>query len=78
MTATPLQHGDYIVYVDESGDHSLESINPEYPLLYHHRRQENELGGITARGPDGETDWSFGTAAGPTKPYQGYFGEKVL
>ena len=24
---------DYIVYVDESGDHSLESINPEYPLF---------------------------------------------
>lgn len=33
MTATALQHGDYIVYVDESGDHSLESINPEYPLF---------------------------------------------
>lgn len=25
--------GDYIVYVDESGDHSLESVNPEYPLF---------------------------------------------
>lgn len=24
---------DYIIYVDESGDHSLESINPEYPLF---------------------------------------------
>jgi len=24
---------DYIVYVDESGDHSLESINPRYPLF---------------------------------------------
>src|SRR3989338_547141 len=24
---------DYIVYVDESGDHSLNSINPEYPLF---------------------------------------------
>ena len=24
---------DYIVYVDESGDHSLDSINPEYPLF---------------------------------------------
>ncbi len=24
---------DYIVYVDESGDHSLESINPDYPLF---------------------------------------------
>lgn len=26
-------HSDYIVYVDESGDHSLESINPHYPLF---------------------------------------------
>lgn len=25
--------GDYIVYVDESGDHSLTRINPEYPLF---------------------------------------------
>lgn len=24
---------DYIVYVDESGDHSMESINPEWPLF---------------------------------------------
>jgi len=24
---------DYIIYVDESGDHSLDSINPEYPLF---------------------------------------------
>lgn len=24
---------DFIVYVDESGDHSLESVNPEYPLF---------------------------------------------
>jgi hypothetical protein len=24
---------DYIVYVDESGDHGLESIDPEYPLF---------------------------------------------
>ena len=26
-------HSDYIVYVDESGDHSLTSINPRYPLF---------------------------------------------
>ena len=26
-------HSDYIVYVDESGDHSLTSINPAHP--YH-------------------------------------------
>jgi hypothetical protein len=26
-------HSDYIVHVDESGDHSLESINPRYPLF---------------------------------------------
>lgn len=25
--------GDYIIYVDESGDHNLEKINPEYPLF---------------------------------------------
>jgi hypothetical protein len=27
------EYSDYIVYVDESGDHSLESINPRYPLF---------------------------------------------
>ncbi|MBI3523591.1 MAG: DUF3800 domain-containing protein [Betaproteobacteria bacterium] len=32
MTSTTF-HSDYIVYVDESGDHSLESINLEYPLF---------------------------------------------
>lgn len=26
-------HSDYIVYVDESGDHSLVSIDPEYPVF---------------------------------------------
>lgn len=26
-------HSDYIVYVDESGDHSLTSIDPDYPLF---------------------------------------------
>ena len=24
---------DYVVFVDESGDHSLESINPDWPLF---------------------------------------------
>lgn len=33
MTHIDLQHSDYIVYVDESGDHSLETINPRYPLF---------------------------------------------
>jgi len=28
-----MKWGDYIVYVDESGDHGLESINPEYPIF---------------------------------------------
>jgi len=32
-TEIQLQHSEFIVYVDESGDHSLESINPEYPLF---------------------------------------------
>lgn len=28
-----MRHSDFIVYVDESGDHSLASINPRYPLF---------------------------------------------
>ncbi len=24
---------DYVVYVDESGDHSMESVNPSYPIF---------------------------------------------
>jgi hypothetical protein len=28
-----MRHSDFIVYVDESGDHSLEFINPRYPLF---------------------------------------------
>jgi hypothetical protein len=27
------QHSDYIVYVDESGDHGLTSIDPQYPVF---------------------------------------------
>jgi len=27
------EFGDYIIYVDESGDHSLTYINPEYPVF---------------------------------------------
>lgn len=30
---TSLLHGDYIVYVDESGDHGLDSTDPEYPIF---------------------------------------------
>lgn len=37
MTAETMQpdapHSDYIVFVDESGDHSLESVNPDYPIF---------------------------------------------
>ena len=38
---------DYIVYVDESGDHSLESINPQYPVfvlafVIFHKRDYNQ------------------------------------
>jgi len=25
--------GDYVVYVDESGDHSLKNVNPQYPMF---------------------------------------------
>jgi hypothetical protein len=28
-----MPHSDYIVYVDESGDHGLESIDPNYPVF---------------------------------------------
>lgn len=28
-----MEYSDYLIFVDESGDHSLESINPEYPLF---------------------------------------------
>ncbi len=27
------KYSDYIIYVDESGDHSLSSINPDYPMF---------------------------------------------
>jgi hypothetical protein len=33
MSTIEPKHSDYIVYVDESGDHSLEFINPRYPLF---------------------------------------------
>ena len=33
-TATGAQRfSDYVVYVDESGDHSLERIDPDYPVF---------------------------------------------
>lgn len=28
-----MEFSDYIIYADESGDHSLVSINPEYPIF---------------------------------------------
>ena len=33
MNFAELEYSDYIVYVDESGDHSLNKINPFYPLF---------------------------------------------
>jgi hypothetical protein len=30
---TNAAHSDYIVFVDESGDHSLESVNPDCPIF---------------------------------------------
>jgi hypothetical protein len=29
----PSLYSQYIVYVDESGDHSLQSIDPQYPVF---------------------------------------------
>ena len=28
-----MNHSDYVIYVDESGDHSLASVNPDYPVF---------------------------------------------
>lgn len=35
MTSEPFpgSYSDYLVFVDESGDHGLESINPEFPMF---------------------------------------------
>ncbi len=33
VSREPARFSDYVVYVDESGDHSLESINPDYPVF---------------------------------------------
>lgn len=33
MLAQGERHSDYIVYVDESGDHGLDSIDPQYPVF---------------------------------------------
>ncbi len=27
------QYSDYIIYVDESGDHGLDSVNPDFPVF---------------------------------------------
>jgi hypothetical protein len=44
---TPARFSDYVVYVDESGDHSLASIDPDYPvfvlaLCVFHKRHYSE------------------------------------
>lgn len=33
METAATRHSDFIIYVDESGDHSLESIDPDYPVF---------------------------------------------
>ena len=33
MSTTESQYSDFIVYVDESGDHGIESLNPDYPIF---------------------------------------------
>jgi hypothetical protein len=33
VTEHTIRHSDFIIYVDESGDHSLESIDPDYPVF---------------------------------------------
>lgn len=55
MSDENIKHSDFIVYVDESGDHSLESINPEYPLFVlsfciFHKSTYNEVVAPALRG----------------------------
>jgi hypothetical protein len=33
MEANGVTHSDFIVFVDESGDHSLTKIDPQYPMF---------------------------------------------
>jgi hypothetical protein len=33
LTQAGAKFSDYVVYVDESGDHSLESVDPDYPIF---------------------------------------------
>lgn len=33
VAESTIRHSDFIIYVDESGDHSLESIDPDYPVF---------------------------------------------
>lgn len=33
LAAQPFPFGDYLVYVDESGDHELTKIDPQYPVF---------------------------------------------
>ncbi len=33
MHATPANFGDYLVFVDESGDHNLSEIDPQFPVF---------------------------------------------
>lgn len=33
MSEFAAEYSDYVIYVDESGDHSIASINPRYPLF---------------------------------------------
>lgn len=33
VTEPTIRHSDFIIYVDESGDHSLESIDSDYPVF---------------------------------------------
>jgi len=69
-------HSDYIVYVDESGDHSLTSIDPDYPvfvLSFCIFRKEVYASGVTPviRQLNGAT-------AGPSQPCSRGSGGQVL
>lgn len=51
-----MKFSDYIIYVDESGDHSLESIDPDYPIfrpLFLHLHQRITAGQHQLQASDG-------------------------
>ena len=85
VPVAPVQHSDFIMYVDESGDHSLSSIDPEYPLFVlsfcifrkdeYVQRVTPALRQLTSSPPSATTwwyctRWTFGAGKAPSPDCQ--------